>query len=87
MRWFQFGAFCPLFRLHGYRMPQVSLGFTGGPNEVWSFGDAYSTRLLRRCLRPMAVHTIVHNDMSGRERLLTVLPSVPIMMGQLAYRI
>lgn len=41
VRWFQYGAFCPLFRLHGYRepRPQTSWDATGGPNEVWSFGD------------------------------------------------
>jgi alpha-D-xyloside xylohydrolase len=37
VRWFQFGVFCPIFRLHGHRAP--ILGITGGPNEVWSFGD------------------------------------------------
>ena len=38
VRWFQFGAFCPLFRLHGVREPGpfVGSGQTGAPNEVWS---------------------------------------------------
>ena len=41
VRWFQFAAFCPLFRLHGVREPGplVGSGQTGAPNEVWSFGD------------------------------------------------
>lgn len=49
VRWFQFGVFCPIFRLHGYRMPNKAgtekedTGMfdyvTCGPNEVWSFGD------------------------------------------------
>jgi alpha-D-xyloside xylohydrolase len=41
VRWFQFGAFCPLFRLHGNRDPRMPLhpAMTGGPNEVWSFGE------------------------------------------------
>lgn len=41
IRWFQFGVFCPLFRLHGDREPRTPTGFdqTGGPNEVWSFGE------------------------------------------------
>jgi len=42
VRWFQYGLFCPLFRLHGNRLPAENLGtdiWTGGPNEVWSFGD------------------------------------------------
>jgi alpha-D-xyloside xylohydrolase len=51
IRWFQFGVFCPLFRLHGHREPRGSLsgstaredalgplGF-GGHNEVWAYGD------------------------------------------------
>ena len=49
IRWFQYGVFCPLFRLHGYRLP-TGEGTEGedtgifdfntcGPNEVWSFGD------------------------------------------------
>eukprot|EP00299_Pterocystis_sp_00344_P005359 c16755_g1_i1.p1 GENE.c16755_g1_i1~~c16755_g1_i1.p1 ORF type:complete len:529 (-),score=144.41 c16755_g1_i1:4-1506(-) len=42
VRWFQFGAFCPLFRLHGQRAggpPADECGDTNGDNEVWSFGD------------------------------------------------
>lgn len=47
IRWFQYGAFCPIFRLHGYRMPYEQIDdntfdgecTTGGPNEVWSFGE------------------------------------------------
>ena len=47
VRWFQFGAFCPVMRLHGCRQPgetiinkngEVQEG-TGADNEVWSFGD------------------------------------------------
>ncbi len=42
VRWFQFGALSPIFRMHGHRLPVVD-DFAGGPNEVWSFGDeAYS---------------------------------------------
>lgn len=46
VRWFQFGVFCPIFRLHGFRKPYPKdastcdvYELTGGPNEVWSFGD------------------------------------------------
>ena len=46
-RWFQFGTFCPVMRLHGNREPeQPQVGTTGGAtcrsgaaNEVWSFGE------------------------------------------------
>jgi alpha-D-xyloside xylohydrolase len=55
VRWFQYGAFCPLFRLHGYRQPADDLH--GAPNEVWSFGEeAYriikELLFLRERLRP-----------------------------------
>jgi alpha-D-xyloside xylohydrolase len=56
VRWFQFGAFSPLFRLHGHRLPHTD-DFGGGPNEVWSFGEeAYEVikryMFLRERLRP-----------------------------------
>lgn len=48
IRWFQFGVFCPIFRLHGNRIrkdgsdaenPDDIMNLNGGPNEVWSFGE------------------------------------------------
>jgi len=46
VRWFQFGTFCPVMRLHGDREPHSEpLGTSGGgicssgaDNEVWSYG-------------------------------------------------
>ena len=46
VRWFQWGTFCPVMRLHGDREPrQPQVGTTGGAhccsgaeNEVWSYG-------------------------------------------------
>lgn len=59
VRWFEYGAFCPLFRLHGDRLPNAPMGtaMTGGPNEIWSFGErAYEILkehiFLRERLRP-----------------------------------
>jgi len=62
VRWFQYGAFCPLFRLHGWRNsslthPEKCDPTRGGPNEVWAFGDrAYDIikefLFLRERLRP-----------------------------------
>ena len=67
VRWFQYGAFCPLFRLHGFREPSHDWRDTGGPNEVWSFGDrAYriirELLFLRERLRPaiMALMRAAH---------------------------
>ena len=47
VRWFQFGVFCPIFRLHGFRLPYIDYIRTdpnaychsGGPNEAWSYGE------------------------------------------------
>ncbi|MDR1060796.1 MAG: glycoside hydrolase family 31 protein [Clostridiales bacterium] len=46
-RWFQYGAFCPVMRLHGDREPHSPpLGTSGGglcnsgaANEIWSYGE------------------------------------------------
>ncbi len=55
VRWFQWGVFCPVFRLHGAR--KSSDGETPGDNEVWSFGEkAYEIisglLFMRERLRP-----------------------------------
>lgn len=47
IRWFQFGTFCPVMRLHGERQPITKLFrengeeilYTGADNEIWSYGD------------------------------------------------
>ena len=60
IRWFQYGTFSPVMRLHGDRAPNspsFSADMTGGPNEVWSYGDeAYGILrdhlVLRERLRP-----------------------------------
>ena len=40
VRWFQYGVFCPLFRLHGNRLPKKEgVGLSGADNEIWSFGQ------------------------------------------------
>lgn len=59
VRWFQFGVFCPVCRLHGVREPGEKVGSeqTGAPNEVWSYGEEVyailsSLLALRERLRP-----------------------------------
>jgi len=65
VRWFQFGVFCPVMRLHGARRRTRQQGKpdpglkepTGGENEVWSFGEKVYPILkdlidLRERLRP-----------------------------------
>ena len=47
IRWFQFGLFSPIMRLHGSRLrtknqEEPNKGIierSGGPNEIWSFGE------------------------------------------------
>lgn len=47
VRWFQLGTFCPVMRLHGDRLPHEPVRAadgsprmrSGGPNELWSFGE------------------------------------------------
>lgn len=49
LRWFAFGVFSPVFRLHGERVPHiepeqevidgVAQMMTGSDNEVWSYGE------------------------------------------------
>lgn len=47
VRWFQFGLFCPIMRLHGSRLRGTNhierhpgiIEPSGGDNEIWSFGD------------------------------------------------
>ena len=47
IRWFQFGTFCPVMRLHGSRQPYTPIynkagelrEGTGTDNEVWSYGE------------------------------------------------
>jgi len=78
IRWFQYGVFCPLFRLHGDREPRTptSCAQTGGPNEVWSFGEqAYeiiSAQLhLRERLRPY-IHR--HMEVASAEGIPPMRP-------------
>ena len=65
IRWFQWGTFCPVMRLHGFRVPESPVTHldgrpncsSGADNEVWSYGEeAYSILkrhiLLREAMRP-----------------------------------
>nr|WP_307844332.1 TIM-barrel domain-containing protein [Actinospica acidithermotolerans] len=59
VRWFQYGTFSPIMRLHGDREPNqpFTSEMSGGPNEVWSYGEqAYPILrehlFLRERLRP-----------------------------------
>jgi alpha-D-xyloside xylohydrolase len=80
IRWFQFGAFCPVMRMHGNRQPMVkvegsSVG-SGAPNEVWSYGDEtlkIMTRYLqvREQLKP---YILKHMEIASREGIPMMRP-------------
>lgn len=77
VRWFQFGVFCPVTRLHGDRVwdtqPAINgelLEHTGADNELWSFGtEVYEIlkRLvgLRERLRPYVEQHMQHASATG----------------------
>lgn len=60
IRWFQWGVFCPVCRLHGCREPEipppqlfrdgVEQCNSGSPNELWSFGEQ-NYHIMSRYLR------------------------------------
>ncbi len=61
VRWFQYGVFCPVMRLHGSRnghdRTRNIIEPTGGDNEIWSFGEdnlkiLKELIMLRERLRP-----------------------------------
>ncbi len=72
VRWFQYGVFCPVMRLHGDREPTLppigekgsGMCVSGSDNEVWSYGEENfpilkAHLLLRERLRPY-IDTIMH---------------------------
>lgn len=90
VRWFQFGTFCPVFRLHGDREPHKSpLGLTGGgkvpsgaDNEVWSYGEEVyeickKYMLLREKLRPYIKLTMKAAHEKGTPVMRTLFYNFP----------
>ena len=84
VRWFQYGAFCPIFRLHGFREPRPPFGLdqTGGHNEVWSFGqEAYDCiagmLFLRERLRPYIMEQMAAAHTTGMPPMRPLLVDFP----------
>ncbi len=58
VRWFQWGAFCPVMRMHGDRLRGQELTradsrpvqHTGGNNEIWDFGE-YNYSIMCKYIR------------------------------------
>ncbi|WP_455620318.1 glycoside hydrolase family 31 protein [Eisenbergiella sp.] len=79
VRWFEWGTFCPVMRLHGDRIPaEMVTGkdgrqhqHTGGPNEIWSFGEENEKILaayirLRDAMRPYTRRLMEEAHLYGR---------------------
>ena len=74
VRWFQYGTFCPVMRMHGFNTPATpvegQLMETGSPNEVWSFGEEVYGVLsrylqLRERLRPYIYEQMKNASKAG----------------------
>lgn len=68
VRWFQFGTFCPVMRIHGIRRKEDGSG--SGPNEIWSYGEGVYQVLksyidLREALRPYLSSILAEASTSG----------------------
>src|SRR5258705_2440044 len=72
IRLFQYATFCPLLRMHGHRNPHhgAGAGHSGGPNELWSYGDEAYVVLrasldLRTRLIPYLLEQMDHASTTG----------------------
>jgi len=80
VRWFAWGAFCPVFRMHGERSPWyereeefidgVRQLTSGQANEVWSFGEENYEIMkkylfIRERLRPYIRHCMLEASKTG----------------------
>ena len=72
VRWFQFSALTPIFRLHGHRQPDeepsAHCGGSGGPNEIWTFlhsDDIIRTMQLRESLRSYIEEHLLVTSQTG----------------------
>lgn len=92
VRWFQFGVFSPICRLHGHRKPSGVLPeiedsgmfdfTTCGPNEVWSYGEenyeiVKDLLFLRERLRPYVEHLMDEAAVNGSPALRTLFYNYP----------
>lgn len=90
IRWFEYGTFCPVFRLHGDREPHKKpIGTSGGgltpsgaENEVWSYGEeAYQIftgyMRLRERMRPYIMEVMQQAHEKGTPVIRPVFYNVP----------
>jgi alpha-D-xyloside xylohydrolase len=84
VRWFQFGVFSPVTRLHGARDPHTGSGAeaTGAPNEPWSFGPEIEAILrewlaIRERLRPYVMDAMHQAHETGLPMLRPLFLGFP----------
>ena len=89
-RWFEYGTFCPVMRLHGDRDPHTKpLGTSGGgicgsgaPNEVWSYGPEVEKICieyinLRERMRPYVTRLMAQAHEKGTPVIRTLFYEFP----------
>ena len=90
VRWFQWGTFCPVMRLHGDRSPSKPVNHadgtpsmpTGAGNEIWSFGDENTPILekfihFREAMRPYLRTLMNEAHESGKPVMRTMFYEFP----------
>jgi alpha-D-xyloside xylohydrolase len=92
-RWFAWGAFTPVMRMHGDRLPYeppkeeyrsgVRQFGSGAPNEVWSFGAEMQTLLsryilLREALRPYLRRVAADTHATGAPMMRPLFYDFPV---------
>ncbi|MCI7225660.1 MAG: glycoside hydrolase family 31 protein [Lachnospiraceae bacterium] len=90
VRWFEYGTFCPVMRLHGERVPLKDpigtygggLCVSGADNEVWSFGEeAYEILKyyleLRERMKPYITELMEAAHMKGSPVMRPLFYDIP----------
>ena len=90
VRWFEWGTFCPVMRLHGDRVPSQRvmnqagevMQPTGADNEVWSFGGENCETLVkyirfREAMRPYTRKLMEEAHTLGRPVMRTMFYEFP----------
>ncbi|MBO2517017.1 MAG: family 31 glucosidase [Clostridiales bacterium] len=84
VRWFEWGTYCPVMRIHGDRQPKKDVFYpdgrmsldTGNGNEVWSFGDEVYEILKKYLFRREELRPYVRKVMENTHRT-----GAPVMRG------
>lgn len=71
IRWFQYSVFCPVLRMHGHREPRgaFAAGHSGGPNELWSYGEQAYRILVDQLRLRGRLHDYVMAQMAEASRI------------------